>query len=249
MNTNKFPDHTLVSKQWQELHDALSDVATIDLINPVRGLPDMVFTANGGLVLDHWDDFLPSVIVSSFRYKERMRETPHFAKWFSKEGYYVKQQSAFPFEGEGDCLYVDGNYWLGHGIRTSRDAYEYFLRAEGTMFPLMLVDPRFYHLDTCFFPLGEGRLMYNPDAFDPKAQRLIKDCFPHTLVVNEEEALQFCCNGIKIGNDVFMPKCQTVADELKARWGLNVQQFDMSEFILAGGACKCLTLTLERDSD
>jgi N-dimethylarginine dimethylaminohydrolase len=233
----------LAAKQWKNFHDILSSKASIRLIEPVAGLPDMVFTANGGLVCrDH------EVIVSSFRYPERQAESPHFSKFFEDSGYRIMRlNSDIKFEGAGDALYdSNGQVWVGYGHRSDVEALDEIAailhaRVNG----LTLIDPRWYHLDTAFCPLANGYVIAYEKAFSPQSVNKIKNEFSDRIIwISDQDANNFACNAVNIGNDIILNKA---SDELKAELSKNnfsVIEVDVSEFIKAGGACKCLTLEL-----
>jgi len=108
---------------------------------------------------------------------------------------------------------------------------------------LELTDDRWYHLDTCLFPLTPETVVYYPGAFDPYACRVITNNF-ETIEVCEEEALRFACNAVVIEKKVVLPSgCPQLTWDLEAR-GYTVYSVDLSEFLKAGGAAKCLTLFL-----
>ena len=242
-NNNGKVDQELADHQWQELYDALGGVVNIKLIDPYQGLPDMVFTANAGFYKKRHN----MVYVSKFRNKERSPEEEHFISWFIMNGYAVCQPSMY-YEGEGDLLKGDDHiHWFGHGFRSDRRVKNTFPFSEfHNAKHLEMVDPRFYHLDTCFMPLRkEGGLLWYPNAFSEEAQEKIRKVSMRkfSIEVTEEEALSFCCNAVVIKNNVFMPKCQSVARKLE-KLGFYVRQFDMSEFMKSGGACKCLVMFL-----
>src|SRR5208337_2050914 len=70
--------------QWENLHFALSQAARVMLVEPQPGWPDMVFTANAGLVRKG------VVAISRFLHPERQGEEPHFRKWFGDSGFAVR---------------------------------------------------------------------------------------------------------------------------------------------------------------
>ena len=237
-------DVELAEHQWQELYDALGDVVNIKLIPPHKGLPDMVFTANAGFYKRKHN----MVYASKFRNKERTPEEEHFISWFIMNGYAVCQPK-IPYEGEGDLLKGEEHiHWFGHGFRSDRRVKNTFPFTEfHNAKHLEMVDPRFYHLDTCFMPLknGGGALWY-PGAFSEESQEKIRKNThkKRSIEVTEEEALTFCCNSVVIKNNVFMPRCKNIAGKLE-ELGFYVRQFDMSEFMKSGGACKCLVMFLD----
>jgi ornithine--oxo-acid transaminase len=232
------------TNQWNALHGALAKIADVLLVDPQPGSPDMVFTANAGLVLEG------KVALSSFYHPERQDEEPHFRRWFLESGFAVCDiPRVTPFEGEGDALFeADGlRLWAGHGLRTREDSHRQLTQLwDIEVVSLRLVDPRFYHLDTCFCPLSNGEVMYYPAAFDAESQKRIERRYPvaKRICVSESDALRFACNAINIGKAILLNQ---ISNELLARLqslGYSVTQVELSEFLKAGGAAKCLVLRL-----
>ena len=230
--------------QWEQLHDALSRIADVLLVEPQPGSPDMVFTANAGLVRDG------IVALSSFHHPERQGEEPHFRKWFSDSGFSIREiPRATPFEGEGDALFdADGSrLWAGHGLRTRASSHRYLTETWAVeVLSLGLIDPRFYHLDTCFCPLSNGDLMYYPPAFDHASRALIEAHYSasHRIAVNETDALRFACNAVNVGQTILLNEISPqLCAQLESR-GFRVIQVKLSEFLKAGGAAKCLVLRI-----
>jgi N-dimethylarginine dimethylaminohydrolase len=234
-------------RQWNALVRLISKVAEVECITPAAGVPDMVFTANAGLVLR--DRF----VLSRFRHPERQGEEAHFAEWFGRHGFEVLTlPPEMHFEGAGDAL-LDRHLsllWLGHGHRSSgacAPLLENFLDIE--VEPLRLVDERFYHLDTCFCPLEGGYLMYYPAAFDAASQARISARVPaeRRIVVPDADAMHFACNAVNSGRTIVLNRASaTLVKELKSR-GFVVRQTELTEFMKAGGSAKCLTLKLNEE--
>ncbi|MFJ7567886.1 dimethylarginine dimethylaminohydrolase family protein [Herminiimonas sp. NPDC097707] len=230
--------------QWQALMHALQEVAQVECMPSAAGVPDMVFTANGGLVLGD------NVILSNFRHVERKPEEAHFAAWFAAHGLSVLHMPhALPFEGAGDALLDRGSdlLWFGHGHRSDvacAPLISEMLNIE--VQSLKLADPRFYHLDTCFCPLQGGYLLYYPDAFDAAAQAHIAARVPaqKRFAVSQADALNFGCNAVNSGQHVFLNQVSPALCMQLERWGFNVHQIALTEFMKAGGAAKCLTLKM-----
>lgn len=231
-------------EQWTALNAELALRASVRLVEGVLGSPDMVFTANAGL------KFGQEVALSRFQFAERQGEAQHFAKWFEEAGYTVREMpEGMPFEGEGDALFaVDGSrLWSGWGFRTAIESHRLLEQWWGiTVISLKLVDPRFYHLDTCFSPLPNGDAMYFPDAFDADSLSAIEAFYPaeKRVVVSADDALTFCCNVVCLGDELVM---NHVSAELRSnleRRGFVVVETPMDEFLKAGGAAKCLVMTL-----
>lgn len=236
--------HALAQEHWANLRRHLAREAEITLVAPEPGLPDMVFTANAGFILGK------TAVVSRFSTKERQPEEPFFSAWFERCGFTIAPwPEDVPFEGAGDALLDRGQplIWCGYGFRSSRKApallEDIFARCAVA---LRLIDPRFYHLDTCFCPLAGGWLMYYPPAFDARSQEAIAALVPpeKRIVVSEKDALLFACNAVDLNGRVFM---NDASDECQAKLraaGFEPVRTPLSEFIKAGGAAKCLTLKL-----
>jgi N-dimethylarginine dimethylaminohydrolase len=229
-------------RQWQALHDALVGLgAAIELMTPQAGLPDLVFTANAGLV------FGPRFFSSRFRYEVRARESPHFDAWFAGHGFTVEHLSEGTyFEGAGDALFCGRALVAGYRIRSDVRGHQYLAQAlNRQVLPLELVDPRFYHLDTCFCPLAPGEALYFPPAFDAYGQKVLDSNVPRLLPVVETEAARFGCNAVVVGKNVVVNTgCDQLAADLRA-WGYRPIAVELDEFLKAGGSAKCLTLRLD----
>jgi N-dimethylarginine dimethylaminohydrolase len=108
---------------------------------------------------------------------------------------------------------------------------------------LQLVDPRFYHLDTCFCPLAEDLVAWFPPAFDEYAQRAIRAHLPRSIELTEPDALRFAANAVPINRHVALNSgCDSFEEDLEAH-GYTPHATDLSQFLRAGGSAKCLVLT------
>ena len=230
--------------QWEQLHTLLKEHATVELVPPQPGWPDLVFTANAGLVLDD------TVVLSRFLHPERQGEEPHFQQWFADHGYTVKTlPKSLPFEGAGDALFdrAGGWLWAGYGFRTELDSHPYLAQwLDVEVLSLRLIDRRFYHLDTCFCPLNNGDLLYYPPAFDTYSNHLIERRLSaeKRIVVDEVDAANFACNAVNVDQTIILNSASDrLKQTLEAR-GFTVVETPLDEFLKAGGAAKCLTLRL-----
>ena len=237
-------DRALAERQWTNLRDEIAKHAKVVLQPAQPGLPDIVFTANAGIVLGD------KVIVTRFRSKERQGEEPHDHRWFAENGFDILDwPQEVPFEGAGDALFDRGQQtlWVGHGFRSDAAVPGLLQKMLGRKtLALNLVDPRFYHLDTCLCPLTNGFLLYFPAAFDEKSLALIEPPAPaeKRLPVEEADALKFCCNAVSLEQTVIMNDAsESLQTRLRAA-GFTPVLTPMSEFMKAGGAAKCLTLKL-----
>ncbi len=231
-------------EQWQKLHHVLKDVAVVDLVNPQKGWPDMVFTANAGLVLGD------NVVLSRFFHEERQGEEPHFKQWFEDNGFTVYElDEDLPFEGAGDALLDREGRWLwaGYGFRSELDSHPYLAKwLDIEVLSLHLIDERFYHLDTCFCPLTGGYLLYYPGAFDSYSNHLIEMRVPveKRITIEEADAVNFACNAVNVNQTIVMNKASDRLKEGLKEVGFNIIETPLTEFLKAGGAAKCLTLRI-----
>lgn len=235
-------DKQQAQRQWQQLHGIVSKLAQVRLVEPVEGLPDMVFTANAGLVRGN------KVIVSSFLHAERQPEAQHFDKYFSSQGYRVYHlQQGTIFEGAGDALFdASGRLWLGSGVRSDAHALHGIKAVfDVDVHALELINPHWYHLDTCFCPLPDGHALAYDRAFSARSVAALSDTFGKNIFwVSEQDANDFACNAVVIGSTVILHKASDRLKQTLAQRGFEVVESEMSEFLKAGGSCKCLTLEI-----
>ena len=230
--------------QWQQLYHTLKDHAIVDLVQPQPGWPDMVFTANAGLVLGN------SVVLSRFFHPERQGEEPFFRAWFEAQGYTVHElPKDLPFEGAGDALLDREGRWLwaGYGFRSELDSHPYLAKwLDIEVLSLRLMDERFYHLDTCFCPLVDGYLLYYPPAFDAYSNHLIERRVPaeKRIAVSETDAVNFACNSVNVDRTVVMNQASPELRDRLTELDFQVLETPLTEFLKAGGAAKCLTLRI-----
>jgi N-dimethylarginine dimethylaminohydrolase len=232
----------LARQQWRGLHDALVALGVcVERMEARQGLPDLVFTANAGLV--YRDRF----INSQFRHEVRARETPFFDAWAAAHGFITEHLPAgMYFEGAGDALFCGPVLFAGYRIRSDALAHQEVGRRVGKeVLPLELVNPYFYHLDTCFCPLAADAAIYFPDAFDRYGRRVLDERIPRLIPVMEADAKRFGCNAVVVGKTVVINAgCEQLANDLHAA-GFAAVAVELGEFLKAGGSAKCLTLRLD----
>jgi len=237
----------LAQQQWENLYCIVSGLSAVSLIEPVAGLPDMVFTANAGLVHNQQSG-KKEVILSSFRHAERQPEARHFEKFFAAQAYrvlHLKEETIF--EGAGDALFdSQGKLWVGSGIRSASHALDEIVVAlEVEAIGLELVNPHWYHLDTAFCPLPQGQAIAYKKAFAGKSVAALDDAFGANIIwVSDVDAENFACNAISIDRNVILHKASAELKLTLKQRGLEVIEADVSEFLKSGGACKCLTLEI-----
>jgi N-dimethylarginine dimethylaminohydrolase len=234
-------DPALALSQWQNLRKALLKLgATVQTIPQRKGSPDMVFTANAGVVSD--GEFLPS----HFRYLERRGEESAFISFFRKKGFRIRDAArGLFFEGEGDLLPYRDLYFGGFRFRSEIAAHEKVAKALGKrLVALELAQPHFYHLDTCFLPLDDESALYYPGAFDAYGRKVIEEFVKDPIPVSTADARRFACNGIRIGSSVVLNQAGEALKKQLAKRGYRVIETPTSEFMKAGGSVKCLLLKL-----
>jgi len=242
MNRSLGAVRALAFVQWQVLHDALVSLGVqVETMTPQPNLPDLVFTANAGLV------FHNRFLSSRFKHEVRAKESPFFDAWFAEHGFTVEHLPEGQFhEGAGDALFCGDSLFAGYRTRSDAAAHQWVGRALGVrVLPVELVNARFYHLDTCFCPLAPGEALWFPDAFDAYGRRVIQNHVAKLIAVPEEEAFRFGCNAVVVGRTVVHnSRCPQLAADLKSA-GYRSVEVELDEFLKAGGSAKCLTLRLD----
>ncbi len=237
----------LAFAQWKGMYNVLRGVADVRLLHPEPGCPDMVFLAHGALV-QHG-----VAALASFFHPQRRKESDHLRQWLQAQGMLIwdtPRETAF--EGEGDVMFDEHGetLWAAHGVRTCRAVHSHVAAAwhvtGRALRSLHLVDPRFYHLDTCFAPLTSGFLLYYPEAFDRASRRLIEEVYPEDkrVAVSEEDATRMACCALSIGKTVFTGEISRGLAQRLFDAGFDVVQLELSEFIKGGGGARSLALRL-----
>jgi N-dimethylarginine dimethylaminohydrolase len=242
MKRSRQSDAGLARHQWTELHRILADKLSAELysIDPQPGLPDMVFTANAGVV---WQG---KFIVSNFRHDVRRDEAAHFARWFRARGLeIIHLPEEYYFEGEGDLLRCGDLWFAGYHIRSDVMAHQQVAEIiEREILSLELTSGWFYHLDTCFCPLSDKAALFYPPAFDDYAKVVLENHIPDLIAVPTNEAKRFACNAVVSADNIVMntgcPVVRAKLEDLR----FNVYETPLDEFLKAGGSAKCLTLMI-----
>ncbi|MCC5862782.1 MAG: hypothetical protein JJT93_12845 [Gammaproteobacteria bacterium] len=238
-------DLALAREQWEGLRALIGGLAEVVTLEARPKLPDMVFTANAGMV--YGDIAVPS----HFMPMERRPEETHYREWFRAHGFDVRRlPDSVGFEGAGDCLLDRGGPWLwtGYGFRTEIEAHPYLAEwfPDRELVSVRLTDARFYHIDTCMCPLSGGYLLYHPPAFDYDSRVAIETRVPpeRRIVVDTLDAGSFACNAVNIDEHVILNRASPALQQALAAAGFVVHEVGLSEFLKAGGSAKCLTLRL-----
>ncbi|EKD71834.1 MAG: Amidinotransferase family protein [uncultured bacterium] len=243
MDMHKNANQQTVMTQWETLYQIIKKCgAEVDLVDQIPGWPDMTFAANAGMMYEG------KVVLSHFKFKERQGEVAYFKDWFIKAGFEILnpfyENEPF-FEGAGDALSADDKIFAGFGFRSEKKFYEQAAYLDkNKLIYCELVDPHFYHIDTCYCPLTDKLGIWYPGAFSKESQKKMTEQM-ELIPVIENEAKRFACNAIVLDKHIILASdCPQITSELEKR-GFIVHPCDMDEFIKAGGACKCLTLRLD----
>jgi N-dimethylarginine dimethylaminohydrolase len=241
-------DTNLAVTQWEVLYKTYLDLGfDVQLIDPIAGLPDMVYAANGGFVLDN------VAYGASFTYPERQPEGPAYMDWFRANGFDVRVPENVN-EGEGDFLLVGDVLLAGQGFRSASNSHEELASIYGRqVVSLNLINPSFYHLDTAIAVLDPSpeagqtaNIAYLPSAFDEPSLAILRERYPDAVIVTEEDAAVLGLNSYSDGyNIVIASRAKDFERQLRER-GYNPIGVDLSELLLGGGGVKCCTLELRR---
>ena len=245
MNPAEPTDTDVALAQWQVLHDTYLELGyDVHLIDPIAGLPDMVYAANGGFVIDG------IAYGAKFTHPERQPEGPAYMRWFREQGFDVREPEEVN-EGEGDFLLVGDVILAGTGFRSDSQSHGELERIFGReVVTLRLVDPSFYHLDTAVAVLdgtpGREHIAYLPSAFDGASLALLQERYPDAIIVNETDAAVLGLNSFSDGCNVVIASRAADFERQLREHGYNPIGVDLSELLLGGGGVKCCTLELRR---
>jgi N-dimethylarginine dimethylaminohydrolase len=234
-------DTALAVAQWQTLYDTYIGLGfDVHLIDPIQGLPDMVYAANGGFVIDN------IAYGAAFTYPERQPEGPAYMDWFRANGFDVRVPAEIN-EGEGDFLLVGDVILAGTGFRSASNSHEEVSAMYGRpVITLTLINPNFYHLDTAIAVLDDTNIAYLPSAFDEPSLAILRERYPDAVIATEEDAAILGLNSYSDGyNVVIAARAKDFERKLRER-GYNPIGVDLSELLLGGGGVKCCTLELRR---
>jgi N-dimethylarginine dimethylaminohydrolase len=242
MDRRQGADRHRAISQWQDLRRLLEEAgATIEILPAAAGMPDLVFTANAAIICGK------VAIPARFRHPQRQVEEPLAQAWLAEHGFELRHLKPDTyFEGAGDALFCGDTLLAGYRIRTAIGGHQQAGELLGCrVISLELVDPRYYHLDTCFCPLAPGVAIYYPEAFDDYGRRALKEVVAELIPVAQPEAWNFACNAVVVGRTVVTNSgCPELHRELQSR-GYAAIATPLDEFVKAGGSAKCLTLRLD----
>lgn len=241
MDTKNQVDPKLAKKQWQELYHVYTEKLgwDVELIKPVKSLPDMVFTANGALVIDG------KVALPTFRAPDRQPETAHFKKWFEDNGYSEFITPKYDFEGEGDALVWNNIVFAGYPWRSDKAAHPELKKFfNKKVIDVQLTNASFYHLDTALTIVDDETVAIYPPLFTEESLKAIREAVPNVIEAAKSDTYAYGLNAMSDGKSIVLSDRATgLIDQYKKR-GMSVYPVPISEFQKSGGGVKCLTLEL-----
>jgi N-dimethylarginine dimethylaminohydrolase len=241
MHPEQPTDTARAVSQWETLYQIYLDLGfDVQLIDPIEGLPDMVYAANGGFIIDN------KAYGASFTHPQRQAEGPAYMEWFAAQGFDVHRPQNIN-EGEGDFLLVGDVILAGTGFRSSTDSHRELAELSGReVVSLQLVNPSFYHVDTAIAKLDDTNIAYLESAFSQESLAELRRRFPDAIIATEEDAAVLGLNSYSDDyNIVISSRAKDFERQLRER-GYNPIGVDLSELLLGGGGVKCCTLELRR---
>lgn len=242
MHVENKVDQSSVHKEYEALKAAYQKLGiAFAEIEQAQGLPDMVYSANFGFPIGN------IFIKSNYKFDERKKEADYAADYFEKQGFEVKSlPEEIAFEGQGDLLTVGGNFFYGWGKRSDIEAKPYLEELLGKkLIDFKLVNPFYYHLDTCFAPLNEETVAINPVSFEQEGRERIYKLFPNVIEVSTEDNHLIACNLVVVDNTIVIAK--GISQQLKdtfTKYGFSTHEVPTNEYRKGGGSVKCLTLEI-----
>src|SRR5215213_3753790 len=245
---------TQAREGWRRLVETLRRLGASVVTLPAQPqLPDLVFTANAAVVLDG------IALLARFRHPQRRGEEPHNAQFFEQLRVVgaiervVELPAGMMLEGAGDCVWDSTRrlYWIGYGPRSDAGGSRIVRQVFGTrIVELELVNPRYYHLDTCLCVLDGGHVLYVPEAFSMAGLQRLYAHVPesHRIPVRAQDAEQLAVNAVCVGRQVVLSQCSPVLRAALESAGYTVHEVHIPQFALSGGSVCCLTLRLDRRS-
>lgn len=231
-------DQQRALREWEQLKAAYESLGVkVEVIDQEEGVPDMVFATDQGVMLDD-----STFLLGRFRYPERQPETVHYRKWYEEHGYALKELPEGVFLEGGDVQWYGDKVLVGTGFRTSGETVSAVGQlADREAIELHLIDPKFYHLDTCLMVLNSDTVFYYPPAFSESSQKKLKEMVPNLIEFSLDDVLHFAANSVRVNHTVLMHTPTKSFKKAIEMLGYTSKVIDISEFIKAGGGIHCLT--------
>lgn len=235
-------DTRKAKKQWENLKHVYEILGiTVETIEQVKGLHDMVFATDQGIVRDK------EVLLSNFRVPQRQGEREHYKKWFLERAYRIIELPNHHYlEGNGETYFWNDTIFVGTGYRSDPEIPKFLQKHyDREVVYLKIKDPAFYHLDVGFFPLNHETVFYYPPAYSDGTIQELKKRIPNLIEFTRDEALGFSSNSVVTDHHVIVQKGNPTFVEKLHALGYQTEEVDLSEFMKSGGGAHCLTNILE----
>lgn len=245
-------DKERAHQQWKKLVDIYQQLGLKTTVMDCRPeCPDMVFCANQTFpFLDR--DGSPAAILSNMWDETRHLEVASLACQLERLGVRIHtlpaRQNTSLFEGMGDALWVPGRRVIcgGHGFRTDRSIYETIHEITGAPIVLFeLLNPKFYHLDTCLSLLDARTVLACRDGFTEEGWNILHRLFPRVIQVplHEADAPGFACNAhCPDQQHVILQKGSVETCRILRSYGFTPIEVETEEFIKSGGSVFCMKM-------
>lgn len=229
-------------RQWNKLKKIYEDLGVaIEVIDQVKGINDMVFATDQGLVQGR------EVLLSNFRPPERQPERAEYKKWFEKNNYTIHELPSHHYlEGNGETYFWNDIIFVGTGVRSDPEIPKFLQKFyDREVVYVKIIDRAFFHLDVGFFPLNNEIVFYYPPAYSPGTIKEFKKRIPNLIEFTKEEAFGFCANSVVTDHHVIVQKGNPTFIKKLHELGYQTTEVDLGEFIKSGGGAHCLTNILE----
>jgi len=214
--------------------------AHVTLLPFVHGAFDSVFAKDNAIYVSRHDRC--QALLASPRHDVRQAEQRARADALCDAAVHVHSITA-PFEGGDVCILPHGlGAVLGHGFRSSPDASETLSGLlEMPVFPLELVDPALYHLDTALTVLADGTALVCEEALAPSSRKTLRSLpFRSVISVSRAETLRFALNVVDIDGTIVTGTDSPEVSAILHALGKRVIYTPLDEFQRAGGSAACL---------
>ena len=250
-------------KARYESHGIPVHVIDTKIADPTGRFPDFVYVSNSALILRGWPT--PVAILARYAHPERRGEEARVGAYLRAVlGFKVielPEREGLYFEGQGDCRWSnDGkDLWFAYGTDRSTqagiEAVEAAIMKEakesGWQPPkfhrLHIVEKKTYHMDLCFLPLPNGKLLFHATSFSAASRHHVEHVFGKRNIVDVPLKYLYACNSVWLPDGTLViPKLDSgpCRGWMHKATGMHVEEVNVNEFQLAGGSVSCMTLPI-----
>jgi len=260
-------DKEKAMKQFEQLknhfikHNIKVHVLDAKKADPDGQFPDLVFVSNSALILRGWPTKV--AILSRYANPERRGEELKVGAYLRDTlGYKVislPEEENLYYEGQGDSRWSHNgkDLWLCYGTgRTTKSGITAVRNAilkealeanwmPPTIHSLHIIEPATYHLDLCFLPLLNLKVILHEASFSAESKKEIRDHFGKENVLNVPLNFMYACNSLWLNNKhLLVPKLANSKKWMYSGSNMKIHHLDVDSFHLAGGSVSCMVLAL-----